>query len=371
MSRKYKRITSDIDPERGNAVTIYREDVAPLVRQLPTEVTAPIIDAFIRWFCNVAEPEIKDAIARALLEQFKERQREAVKGYIAVCNSRSPNKPMDEDGETQVETSTHKPLNKENKKNEDNKVKSSVLFGGKATPTDGDSTPTASPSSADVGSVISKDDVIEARSTMARYAPEPKFVLAFDPSSSYQPECINCAKYCDGERRQKCKQTAAKGKPMTNCANLDESFWIDARAQAWRDHLTYGDKYRDKQGNLAEEDFWFDYSKQNYSDIDYNVFSPSDGYCCLQQLLDERFDNTAYSAVERFRDTLGETFDRAVWTFYIQKNARQLPEKDKDGNATNYGKLLFGRLKKLVKAKAILDQADATRPRITSTTPRI
>jgi len=328
MGRVYKRVTEGLDPERGNAFTIYREDVAPLVRQLPTEVTAPIFDAFIRWFCNVAEPELKDAIAKAIEEQLKERQREAVKIYKSVCDARRHSGTKEPDGETQVETSIDKPLNKEKKvKNEVNEVNTSVLYGGEAATTDG-LPPSASPSSSTHGTGIGKEDIIEARKVLARFAPAPKFVLAFDDQKLKEP-CI-----ADWD---------------------DDDHNIDERAKRSMDKVKDCYLKLEDGREWDEEDCWLQVSRSAYS----HYGEGWDRNDVARSLIGDAYNDSLRAAWRKYHDTLGDTtFLNAVWTFLIAGWTDNLPANDKDDNKTNKGKLLFGRLKKLVEAKAILDQYD-------------
>lgn len=107
MSRNYVRKTEKIDPERGDALTLNKDDIEGLFTPTyPVELRHAILDALLGWFVGSDVPTLTDPSANMVLQILINRQRKKVKSYLEICNSRSIKKGKD--GATYVGTSRDK-----------------------------------------------------------------------------------------------------------------------------------------------------------------------------------------------------------------------------------------------------------------------
>ena len=107
MSRNYIRKTEKIDPERGDALTLNKDDIEGLFTPTyPVKLRHAILDALLGWFVGADVPTLTDPSANMVLQMLINRQRKKVKSYLEICNSRSIKKGKD--GATYVGTSRDK-----------------------------------------------------------------------------------------------------------------------------------------------------------------------------------------------------------------------------------------------------------------------
>jgi len=107
MSRNYVRKTEKIDPERGDALTLNKDDIEGLFTPTyPVKLRHAILDALLGWFVGADVPTLTDPSANMVLQMLINRQRKKVKSYLEICNSRSIKKGKD--GATYVGTSRDK-----------------------------------------------------------------------------------------------------------------------------------------------------------------------------------------------------------------------------------------------------------------------
>lgn len=91
--RRYVRKTELIDKERGDMLSLRRQDVEALYSaSYPAETRRDILDALIGWFAGGDAPKLENPLADAFLQTFVSRQRESVRRYIEICRGRSPGK---------------------------------------------------------------------------------------------------------------------------------------------------------------------------------------------------------------------------------------------------------------------------------------
>lgn len=97
MSRRYVRKTELMDKERGDALTLRKEDVAALYEpSFPAETRRIILDALIGWFAGAELSPIGDTIANAYLQMLVGRQKKSVSRYLEYCKVRVENRAQQE-----------------------------------------------------------------------------------------------------------------------------------------------------------------------------------------------------------------------------------------------------------------------------------
>ncbi len=90
--RNYVRKTELMDKERGDLLTIRRQDVAALFApNFPHETRRDILDAFIGWFAGGEALTLDDPLANAFLQTYIGRQKESVRNYLDFCDRRKEN----------------------------------------------------------------------------------------------------------------------------------------------------------------------------------------------------------------------------------------------------------------------------------------
>ena len=364
MANKYISKTDGLDPERGNVLMLRREDVEPLVRSLVAEITAPIFDGLIRWFAGGSDKPLDNPLANAMLEQFKARQREAVKKYFDTCEARRPKTAK----ETQGDISIDKPQIKEtelNKLNELTESNSSVQFRDKSS--DGESPALdAQASRPQSGSknaqAITKADIVNAKQTLARWATAPTFKIGMSPSC-YCPDhpFYNgvCKENCDN-----CDRITDEGKRPPNCTRCEKpsSLFFDARIDRYlqdTEGICLADAAELKDGGgqdlqgdelKARKNLLKAFSEQTFDELSKHPDRATDR---LLKAIKEKSE-AERATLNRRADELGSSYVRAAWTFLIEAATEKFKETD------NLAAILNSRLTKLSEAKALLDFAHET-----------